>query len=125
MVKPLNLDADMIALLAGVVGVVEANRFETMCLWQRHHKELGKPWIDNLSGRGVTVGHVEDMPVFISLRTAVVDGCKLLFIEATSQVVDWRMIDAWLARALPQSAYRNKVDAGNFVNVFPVTEVAA
>jgi hypothetical protein len=119
-----QLDDDLTKLLDGVVGVVEANTFEQHALWEQNERYGHRKWVQNLSGRGVTVGHVGDMPVFISLITAEVSGCKLLFVNATSQVVDHRMVDEWLTAALPKSAFRdggeriNRVDAANFCNVF-------
>jgi len=108
--------------LSGIVGVVEANRFEHMCLWKRYHQELNYPWKDRLSGYGFTVGHLNDKPVHISLLTAVIKGQKLLFTFPTSKVVDHDMIDAWLKENLPEAiledGYLNKVDADNFSNVF-------
>lgn len=115
-------DSEMTDFLHGVVGVVEANSFEHLCLWQEYRSRVA--WSDRMSGFGEIIGHLADMPVCISLRTSTVDGHKLLFVDATSQVVDWRMVDAWLDKMMPQSARRdngsvNRVNAMNFHNVFP------
>ena len=125
--------AEVAAYLAGVEGIVDANRFEQSELWKRFHKERGIPWEENLSGFGVTVGKVGDMPVSISINTAKIDGRKILFVEDTSQVVDFRMIDAWLVRNLPEAA-TNRANAQNAHYVLtpyrpkaanlPATEVA-
>ncbi|MBQ2263221.1 MAG: hypothetical protein II336_17905 [Loktanella sp.] len=109
------------AFLADVVGVVEANSFETMCLWQNYRG--GRNWVSHSSGFGATVGTFGGKPVFISLTTATVDGQKVLFIDPTSEVVSWQIIDAWLDANIPSVAKRadgrvNKVDAMNFPNVF-------
>lgn len=113
--------------LDGVIGVVDANSYEQHSLWRECHENRHMTWEQNLSGLGQTVGKIDDMPVHISLLTAVVKGHKLLFIHPTSQVVDHRMIDAWLKDNLPLTAFRdrdprkwiNRVDAMNFSNVFP------
>lgn len=110
--------------LKGVVGVVEANSYETLCLWQENHEERGMPWKQALSGYGEIVGTLAGMPVHLSLLVHEIDGHRLLFIDPTSQVVDHRAIEAWLRENLPPSAHReyggiNKVDAMNFHNVFP------
>lgn len=102
--------------LKDVVGVVEANSCESMFLWERHHVQLKKPWVSNLSGYGVTVGELDDHPVHISLLINTVDGKRILFWHATSMVVDYRMIEAWLEAALPE-AYNNRTDAINFSNI--------
>lgn len=118
------LRAEVLEFLDGVVGVVEANRFEQMMLWSENRRhESPKAWVEHLSGFGQTIGFVGDMPVFVSLLTAEVQGQKILFAHATSQVVDHRMVDAWLKANMPQSAFwpdgrLNFVDADNFHNVF-------
>ena len=116
-------DKEMSDFLAGIVGVVEATSYEQLCLWKEDHDRV--KWELNPSGLMEIVGHLDDMPVCLSLTTATVDGHKLLFIDATSQVVDNRMIDKWLLETVPPSAmnerdgrYVNKVDAMNFHNVF-------
>lgn len=124
-----DVDADARAFLSGVVGVAEATREERFHLWEWFHEKLGWSWKSESSGIGRTVGHVGDMPVFIALSIAEVSGCKILFVEATSQVVDHRMVEAWLKRALPEAAFRpdgyiNQEDAANFVNVVRAAEVA-
>lgn len=111
---------DIRSYLEGVVGVVEANSFESMCLWQRW-QEMGKSWVSTGHGYLATVGHLGDMPVCISILTATVDGEKILFIDPTSQVVDYRMVEEWLkthvVTALRDDGYLNRADAMNFSNV--------
>lgn len=116
-------DAQMAEFLNGVIGVVDANSYERLCLWQEWQKP-GKSWKENTSGFLETVGHLDGRPVCVSMFTATVDGHRLLFLDATSQVVDHKMIDEWLQRTMPQSAFRdngyvNRVDAMNFTNIFP------
>ena len=106
--------------LKDVVSVVEATTFEDFCLWQQWHEKV--EWVQNRSGTGVTVGRLADMPVFISLTTAVVNKKKVLFIDPTSQVVDWRLIEDWLQASMPNCTGRleDKVrvhQAQNFHNV--------
>jgi hypothetical protein len=116
----------MIDFLDGVVGVVDANSYESLCLW-RENQELAIPlsWVQNNSGLMETVGHIDGRPVCLSLLTTRVGSRKLLFIEATSQIVDNRMIDEWLLKNLPKSAFRsdnkyiNRTNAMNFNNVLP------
>lgn len=118
------LDAEMTEFLNGVVGVVEANSYERLCLWKEYTEELKKRWKDNRSGFSEVIGYLADMPVCISLFTSEVDGHKILFIDATSQVIDHRMIDKWLIETMPKSAFKddgrfvNKTDAMNFHNIF-------
>lgn len=113
--------------LDGVVGVVEANSYESMCLWREYHKQRGMPWEQGLGGYLPTIGQLDGRPVVLSLFVHKIDGHRLLFIEPTSQVVDHQMIDAWLKANLPATAmqpggeYINRQNAMNFHNVFPRT----
>ena len=117
-------DEQMAEFLSGVVGVVEATSFEKHMLWAENgRKPVPRTWQENLSGLGETVGTVGSLPVCVSLSTALVDGRKLLFVDAVSRVVDHEMVDDWLRATLPRCAFRedgylNRVDATNFHNVF-------
>jgi len=118
--------SEMDVFLNGVVGVVEATRYEQHCLWRENTRlTQPMPWKSNTHGLMETVGYVNKMPVCISLFTAEISNYKILFLEATSQVVDYRMIDAWLKATMPATALRkdgcvNRTDAMNFYNIFPV-----
>jgi len=117
--------SDYQEFLNGVVGVVEATSYESMCLWREYHLAREKSWVQDLGGYLPTVGHIDGRPVCLSLHINTVDGHKLLFIEATSQVVDHSMIEEWLKANLPATAFRddgkylNKENSMNFHNVFP------
>lgn len=122
------VDEQMSKFLEGVVGVVEANRFEHHALWRfNDERERKLSWVENLSGLGETIGYINKRPVHVSLLTAVVDGHKLLFIDPTSTLVDHDMVRAWLAKTMPVTAFEdndprkrlNITDAMNFHNVFP------
>lgn len=107
--------------LLGVVGIVEANSFESSMLWEKHHEK--REWKETLSGYLPCVGFIGERPIHISLMTAIIDGFKILFWHPTSQVVDHALIVEWFQKNLPTSAindrgYPNSVDAQNFFNVF-------
>lgn len=113
------LDDDFVALLADTYYAVEANSFEYSALYKEYAKEQGHVWKENLSGRGACIGYVGKRMVFVSFRTAIINGRKILFYEATSPMVDWDMIEDWLRSNLPTSAKRaagdlRKADANNF-----------
>lgn len=118
-------DAEMTKFLEGVVGVVEADNYGKHMLWvENSRRDTPLTWVQNCHGYLLTIGMLDDMPVCISLFTAVIDGHKLLYLEATSTVVDHRMIDDWLKKNLPESAFQpggefvNSTDAMNFHNIF-------
>jgi hypothetical protein len=111
--------------LSGVVGVVEANSYESLCLWRDFHKEQKMTWVQGLGGYVPTIGMIDGRPVCLSLFVNTIGGHKILFIEGVSQVVDHVMIDAWLKANLPATAlrdggeYLNKANAMNFHSILP------
>jgi hypothetical protein len=121
------MDNELAKFLDGVIGVVDANSYESMCLYMENDREQKRPWKQNSSGLLETVGIVDGRPVCLSLLTNEVDGHKLLFIEATSQIVDWKMIEEWLQRSMPVTCFDgndprrrlNRTNAMNFHNVLP------
>jgi hypothetical protein len=117
--------------LDGVNGVVEATTFEKMFLYEKHRKD---GWSEIPHSLSVRVGVRDGSPVVVSISSAFVRGYKILFVEPTSTLVDYNMINKWLAANLPKSAFKqpefynsshvvrlNSVDALNFHNVFPVS----
>jgi hypothetical protein len=114
--------------LSGVTGIVEATRFERQSLCDRYALAFPEgEWEAFPYGITAQVGELAGMPVGIALQGVTVQGCKLVFVHATSIVVDHRLIDAWLDVHMPASARLsgrlNKVDAANFSGVFsPVTK---
>jgi hypothetical protein len=89
--------------------IVEANSYERMTLWERWADKT--EWQQHLQGRLVTVGTYHGRPVCVNLFWATIRGHVVLFLEATSELVDWKMIDAWLKQEFPGV---RKVDAMNF-----------
>jgi hypothetical protein len=63
--------------------------------------------------------------VVISLTVNTVHGHRILFLEATSMVVDHQMIEDWLKANLPPTAFKddgkylNKENAMNFHTLLP------
>lgn len=105
----------------GVIGIVEVTSYETMCLWKEYHEEKGYTWVQQTSSSLVTVGEFGDMPVCIAPLVHIVDGKKIMFLEVTSIVVHWHMIEEWLKKSVPsavnEKGYLNKHDAMNFHNL--------
>lgn len=101
-----------------VYGIVEANSFETLKLWQDWHQGKGYSWVQNNSGWLEQVGKIGGKQVWISPLAHIVNGRKILFVEATSAVVDWDMIEDYLKENVPsavkEDGYLNKQSAANF-----------
>lgn len=107
-----------------VIGIVEANSFEHMCLFEER-KDLN--WIENGQGLSFSVGSIGKRPVCITVFVETINDKRVVFWDATSQVVDYTMIHKWFERHLPISAFKkahddiprvNSVDAMNFHNIF-------
>lgn len=111
-------------------GIVEANSFEQLCLWRDYvgwttPRYDRSKWIENLSGLFLHIGNLGDMPVTLSLFSAIINGKKIVFWDSPSQVVDHRLIEQWFETNLPKCAFRkdndslpNRADAMNFHNIF-------
>jgi hypothetical protein len=127
--------ARLAQFLEGVVGVIEdCSSFESSCIYQKVVEYWGRAAYKQY-GMGImhTVGEIGDMPVCIVLTYNFIKGHKILFVEATSQVVDHRMIREWLEKALPVTAFEdsdprkraNITDTNNWSNCLPREQVDA
>lgn len=124
-ITKLSADDPVSILMEGVIGCVEANSFEKVCLWEFNRISISKrEWKEENSGYLVTIGYIDGSPVAISLNTATIDRQKILFYYPTSVMVDYDMIREWLSVNLPDTAKGNypggynSTDAQNFHNVF-------
>jgi len=96
-----------------VIGIVEANSYESMMLWK-----------ENCQGLFDYAGWIDKRPICISMINAVIDGHKVLFYDACSRLVDHEMVDEYFKKHLPKSArqpngeYINHTNAMNFYNIF-------
>jgi hypothetical protein len=116
---------DLDPLLKQTVHYVEANSFE-MDLLKPHYERLGWKfiWEDVNRGVGYGIGQVDNIPVFINLRWARIDGVLVCFYTSESTIVDWRMVENWIDTNAPRyaSGSRLKVDAQNFFNCLSTLE---
>jgi hypothetical protein len=104
------------------VYLVEANDFTTIRLWLEWAEEgAGEgwsspfrrvPWQQIALGYTRIIGELAGMPVAVCVSFARIKGHVAAFYEATSEVVDHRMIEAWLESEFP--AARGRTDAMNF-----------
>ena len=117
----IDSDYQMTKFLENVQGVVEASREEQSNIYFRA-KDRGLIWVSNNAGYAPTIGHFGNMPICLSLFTAVVGGFKILFVDQCSMVTHSGMTEDWLKANLPKSAFRsdgylNMTDATNWSNV--------
>ena len=106
-----------------VTAIVEVTSYETSCLWEKWHQQKGYTWVQDMSGPLITVGWIQDRPVYIAPLVHIVNGRHIMFVETTSSLVDWDMIEYWLKENVPcartrhEGKYLNKETAQNFHNL--------
>lgn len=104
-----------------VVFVIEATDFERFALWQMNdtstEKYRIKSWESISDGWLCTIGHVDEMPVTVSLTYAKLNGHKVAFYYAASMIVDYNMVREWIAHYTGHLQFEGRVchtDANNF-----------
>lgn len=75
--------------------VVEATHCEGFLLWRMHGGEV--IWVQDRDGLLLTIGHIGDRPVCVCFQWATINGKLVMFYEAVSEIVDHKMVNAWLA----------------------------
>lgn len=103
---------------------VEADGFTRATLWNRHAKESKAillrednfpryEWEDNLTGISLQLGECGGRPVCVLFFWALINGAVVCFYDATSEVVDWKLIEEFLDR-FPAWGEGKHTDACNF-----------
>ena len=85
-------------IFAQAALLVEANTFERLCLWKVFANK--EKWQQIQMGNGFTIGQLDGRPICVSIWYAYVHDKLVVFWEATSQVVDYVAVDAWLEKSL-------------------------
>lgn len=103
--------------------VVEATDAERFFLWRENHEGAHRGrvrWEQAPGGYMHTVGHIsvnrKRMPVTVCVYFAILDGHLIAFYDSTSQVVDHRMVEAWVKAESPAMAANKTCDAMNFAH---------
>lgn len=92
-------DAD---LFKDVVFLVEANHHEQFVFWQdyfhkpKYEKSAVKTWEQESAGTMIQIGELDNRPICIEIYWQYLDGYKVMFYSACSQVVDHAMVDRWI-----------------------------
>lgn len=102
---------------------VEADAFTRAVLWSRHAKESKATlreddfpryeWEGNLTGISLQLGECDGRPVCVLFFWALINGAIVCFYDATSEVVDWKLIEASL-EGTPACDQGRRTDACNF-----------
>ena len=111
----------------GVEYFVEATSFEKFCLWKQNEEykkdftlKSFQEW-DMGTGQMVEIGRLDRRPVAVVFWFDKLDGHKVCFYEATSEVVDHKMVEKWIednCNVPVRDGRRAKTDAQNFHNVY-------
>lgn len=89
-------------LFKDVVFIVEATCYEKHSFWQDYHYKpkyencFIKDWKQECAGVTITIGTCDKRPVCIAIFWDWLDGHKVMFYDACSQVVDHKMVDDWI-----------------------------
>lgn len=100
----------------GVVGIIEATSYETLSIY-RECVDKGYEWGDGSGCYLEQVVHQEyGYITCFSPWIKTINGNKILFLEPTSTIVDWDLIDQWIKDKLPEIAQSNRNNAMNGFN---------
>lgn len=98
--------------------LVEADGFAKQELWARWHDRYKVPWKDFGMGTSREIGRIDKRPVCVTVFWSQIGREKVVgFWHATSQVVDYVMIEEWLKKEFPRVGARCTADAMNFHNI--------
>lgn len=110
---------DIKQMLSDTKYAVEANSFETSALYTNFviggRARDTSSWKQINLGTVATIGHIGSRPICISLFWNRIYGELVLFWDATSEVVDYKLIKDWLDSHLASGAKMR--DSGNFHNI--------
>lgn len=86
---------------AETVYLVEATDYEQLALWKEWHQFVPS-WVEDSSGYGLEVGRRAGLPVVVSVTWAIINGKRVCFYEAVSQMVDHGMVEKWRHEEFPK-----------------------
>lgn len=100
--KMFKYKKDYAKLFEGVVFIVECTFNEMHSFWEdyyykpKYKKAKIKDWKQESMGQTITIGTCDKRPVCISIFWSWLDGHRVMFYEASSQVVDHKMVEKWI-----------------------------
>ena len=104
--------------------LVEATHCEWHTFWARWCKDsqecrdpIFNKW-EQLGGWGITVGHIGQRPIVVSLNWDRLDGFLVCQWEGTSELVDYKMIEEWLDKHYTRTCHDNRPARSNASNLF-------
>jgi len=111
------VDRWLVQNASNVIYLIEATSFEISTLYTRYKDT----WKDvTHGGPMVTVGHINGRPIVVMMTIHNIEGSDFLFYEATSQLVDFVMVEDWFKTKFPHlfapDDVHQRCDANNFHN---------
>lgn len=112
--------------------VVKATSDEFHTLWAKYASESNdakykRRWVSDGGGPVETIGYVLDRPVILMITGVKIDNAYVLFVEPTSQLVDYQMVDSWIDTHF-DGKYggdrRAVLDVGNFHHIIHEIDAA-
>lgn len=89
-------------LFKDVVFLVQCTHHEQFTFWQdyfrkpKYKESAVKSWEQEGSGYLITIGEIDNRPICINVWWEWLEGYRVMFYEATSQVVDYVIVDNWI-----------------------------
>lgn len=100
--------------------VVDASHEESFQIWAKWCDQYGVKFDQDSRGYMETIGRIDGRPICVTVFWYIIeDTFRVAFVEGTSQLVDYAMIDDWkdvVFRCLNEGGYRHS-DAANFGNL--------
>lgn len=76
--------------------VVQISSSQEVSSLYQEFKDKGWSYKQDMGGYSYTIGHIGDRPVCITPLIHVIDGVRVLYVEVTSELIDWAMINVWV-----------------------------
>ena len=85
-------------------------------VWAKYHDTWGVPWDQDSLGMYTEIGKINKRPIVVSVFWANIADRRIAFIEPTSALVDYAMVDQWCSTVFPNAvSFTNEANFHNIV----------
>ena len=85
-------------------------------VWAMYHDQWGIPWEQDSLGMYTEIGKINKRPIVVSVFWANIADRRIAFIEPTSALVDYDMVDQWCSTVFPNAvSFTNEANFHNIV----------
>ncbi len=88
---------------------------DNSALWAKYHDQWGVPWEQDSLGMYTEIGKVDKRPIVVSVFWVNIADRRVAFVEPTSELVDYKMVDDWCSDVFPNAVAF--CDENNFHNI--------